>query len=273
RVHRLAVLALSICAGHLFIISTFPHWWGGHSYGPRFTTGLVPWLVLFSILATDALVIQLKTSPRRRRFEPQLMIGGLLLILTIGINARGALSHRTWWWNVTPIDVDANPERLWDWREPQFLAGWVRPPIPRNFPIMTGKIDFTSSAAEKYLWYGWSNGEEEYRWTDDKQAAVVFGLNTISDYDLTMEFGGFLGRGKISEQRVSVSLNGQWLQTFVLEDESAGVYRLPLRKDLLRYNNVLIFDIPNANSPENLDLSTDARDLGISMHWLELQQK
>ena len=88
-----------------------------------------------------------------------------------------------------------------------------------------------------------------------------------------MEFGAFLGRGKLSEQVVGISLNGQRIQTFVLESEYPEEHKLFLPKELLRQRNVLVFDLPNADSPQSLDIGDDARDLGISMHWIELRQK
>jgi hypothetical protein len=53
---------------------------------------------------------------------PEFVAGALLLALSIGINGRGAISEATAMWNVRPVSVDEHPERLWDWRDPQFLA-------------------------------------------------------------------------------------------------------------------------------------------------------
>jgi len=40
----------------------------------------------------------------------------------VAINARGAADSATARWNITPVNVDEHPERLWDWEHPQFLA-------------------------------------------------------------------------------------------------------------------------------------------------------
>ena len=53
---RLVAFALSVFVIHLIIISGFPHWWGGHSFGPRFMTGVVPWLALLAILGVHAML-------------------------------------------------------------------------------------------------------------------------------------------------------------------------------------------------------------------------
>ena len=56
RFPRLVWLSLAVATGHIILISGFPHWWGGHSFGPRLTTGLVPWFLLLGSLGIDAMV-------------------------------------------------------------------------------------------------------------------------------------------------------------------------------------------------------------------------
>lgn len=133
---RLVWLSLAIIAGHLVIISSFSHWWGGHSFGPRFTTGLVPWFVLLGILGVHAML-----KWREQRVEAssigwrvQLACGALLLLMSAFINTRGAASHATWLWNMRPLEIDQHPERLWDWSQPQFLAGILPTPQAKETP-------------------------------------------------------------------------------------------------------------------------------------------
>ena len=53
--HRgLVWLALAVSAGHLAAVSGFVPWYGGWCYGPRYTTELVPWFVLLTVLGTRA---------------------------------------------------------------------------------------------------------------------------------------------------------------------------------------------------------------------------
>jgi hypothetical protein len=61
----------------------------------------------------------------RRRRSVELAVGGTLLILSVVIHARGAMSWDTVLWNYFPVDVDRRPQRLWDWSQPQLLAGAV----------------------------------------------------------------------------------------------------------------------------------------------------
>ncbi|HEX7998741.1 MAG TPA: hypothetical protein VF528_10155 [Pyrinomonadaceae bacterium] len=272
---RLVILSLAIIVGHLIAVSGFPHWWGGHSYGPRFTTGLVPWLLLPAILSVEAWLAWRKQHQESNRqslvWRAQLIAGAVLLFVSMFIHARGAMSHETWLWNTRPIGVDEHPERLWDWREPQFLAGWVASPLPQTYPLVAGYIDFSTADADKYLWYGWADREERFRWTDGKEATVVFGLNPVTDMRLAMKLGPFLSRPEMSEQRVQLILNGQQVETLVLKEEKANEYRLLLPKHLLREKNVLTFRLPDASSPRASGKGEDPRQLGIAMYWMQLQ--
>ena len=111
---RLVLLALAAILLHVILVSSFPIWWGGFSFGPRLLTDAVPWFVLLTIIALKAALPVLR--------GPEFVVGALLLALSIGINGRGATSEATAMWNVRPASVDEHPERLWDWRDPQFLA-------------------------------------------------------------------------------------------------------------------------------------------------------
>ncbi len=134
---RLVWLSLAIITGHLVVISSFSHWWGGHSFGPRFTTGLVPWFVLLGILGIRAMLNwreQSASDPTRAGWRVQLACGALLLLMSAFINTRGATSHATWLWNMRPLEIDQHPERLWDWSQPQFLAGILPTPPAKETP-------------------------------------------------------------------------------------------------------------------------------------------
>jgi hypothetical protein len=99
---------------HWFAISTFPHWWAGHSYGPRFFTDVVPYLIFFLVPVVRAL------DWRSRR--PLTAAFATLATLSLAIHLHGASSRAVYRWNSLPLDVDAHPERLWDWKDPQFLG-------------------------------------------------------------------------------------------------------------------------------------------------------
>jgi len=119
---RLAVLALSVVIVHLMVVSSFPHWWAGHAFGPRYSTGLVPWFMLLGILGVAGWLKRTDESGASWITRVEAAAGITLLMCSVTINALGATAHRTWLWNIRPENVDDHPERVWDWRNPQFLA-------------------------------------------------------------------------------------------------------------------------------------------------------
>jgi hypothetical protein len=124
---RLAVLAIGIVVVHLFVVSAQSPWYGGHCYGPRYSTGIVPWLFLLALLAvTSWRMCNARQDSQLSRLRIESFAGIVLLMLSITVNALGATQQATWFWNVRPINVDEQPDRVWDWRHPQFLAKWIR---------------------------------------------------------------------------------------------------------------------------------------------------
>ncbi len=115
---RLAVVSLSIIAVHVFVISTDPNWWGGHCYGPRLTTDVIPWFFLLAILGSRCL---LDESPSRLKHFA-VAFGLLTLVIGAVMNGRGAISQSATDWVDVPEDVDQKPDRVWDWSNPQFLS-------------------------------------------------------------------------------------------------------------------------------------------------------
>jgi hypothetical protein len=99
---------------HTFLLSMYSQqWWGGHSYGPRFFTDMMP-------LAVFLLIPVLQKWRETPRLAPAAVFAALLTI-SVAIHARGATNFAVHEWNSRPVDVDRQPERAWDWSDPQFL--------------------------------------------------------------------------------------------------------------------------------------------------------
>jgi hypothetical protein len=113
---RLATLALGIIGGNLLVVASYPIWWGGWSYGPRLLTGTIPWFVLLGALGCRCLLDDARRSSNMAR------LGLALMLLAIAINGWGAVSWTANLWS-KDVGINARPERAWDWRHPQFLAG------------------------------------------------------------------------------------------------------------------------------------------------------
>ncbi|WIG94340.1 hypothetical protein [Myxococcus sp. SDU36] len=114
---RLHAALVAVVALHWAAISTFPHWWAGHSYGPRFFSDMVPYLVFFLVPVVRAL--QWKGPEARRGLTATFVV---LAVLSLVLHVHGASSRAVYRWNSLPLDVDEHPERLWDWSDPQFLG-------------------------------------------------------------------------------------------------------------------------------------------------------
>lgn len=258
RYRRLVWLALSIIAVHLVVISSFPHWWGGHSFGPRFTTGLVPWLVLLAMLAVEAMLCAEAQSEQRRmglRRLQRVFASGLLL-LSLFIHTVGATQHATWLWNTRPLPIDEHPERLWDWRQPQFLAKYLPYPPPSRFPLMR-TVDFSGRDGDEYLWYGWTRTGDEL-WAE-ANSAMVFTASTQSRTTLILKLSAFVVPGRLDKQDVTVLLNDKPLTAFSITDGEPHQYSLVLPAELLLPQNTLRFRMPNATSEQQLGIGNDPR--------------
>jgi hypothetical protein len=265
--HRgLILVALPVIVVHLIVIAGFTPWNGGFCYGPRYTTGLVPWFVLLAILSVRGLLsTQHSVTPR-----VTIASGALLIALSIFMNARGATSYETWMWNVWPDNVDLVPQKIWDWRRPQFLAGLVAPPLPDPLPLMRGQIQFGTPQADVFAWYGWSQGEQRFRWSDGYEAAIAFGFEDPRDASLIIRLGPYVLKDKLEQQHVGITLNGSLLRKLTLTDEPAREYVFPIDRTLLGVQNKLVFSLPDAVSPKSLGASTDQRRLAIRIESIEL---
>ncbi len=98
----------------IIAVSLFPHWWGGHSYGPRLLTDTVPALLLIGILAASHL-----RGWRKNVFWCVLLFTGMVSVAIHSV--QGLYNTATIKWNYYP-NVDAYPKYVFDWRCPQFIV-------------------------------------------------------------------------------------------------------------------------------------------------------
>lgn len=128
-----AALVVAV-ALHWVVISSYPHWWGGHCYGPRLFTDALPFLcvLLVPVLARwpggRGAGASREGGRGGRRWSAAGLVFTAAALLGLGAHAVGANVTASGRWNGVPADVDARPQRLWDWRDPQFLR-W-RDPAP-----------------------------------------------------------------------------------------------------------------------------------------------
>jgi hypothetical protein len=129
RLGRSAILEilLACCIGaHAFAVAAVnTMWWGGASYGPRFFADMAPYLTFLLI----PFLAWLHSTRGKKRFALSTAFA-LTALFSVAVHAQGALNGSTAMWNAFPVSVDVEPVRVWDWRQPQFLAGITFQPAP-----------------------------------------------------------------------------------------------------------------------------------------------
>ena len=103
---------------HWICISSFPHWWAGWSFGPRFFSDMIPYLIYFLIPVVAEI-----SSTKEVRKAIFVFVFFCFIGISFFIHYRGANSWVTYLWNNEPVNVDNCIERLWDWHDIQFLKG------------------------------------------------------------------------------------------------------------------------------------------------------
>ncbi|MFN2532438.1 MAG: hypothetical protein ABR555_14175 [Pyrinomonadaceae bacterium] len=268
RLLRLVAISAAVIGAHMIVISAFPHWWGGHSFGPRFSTGLVPWFVLLAILAVDGKLRAPRVTQWLRFLE--CAVATCLLAASLLINTAGATERATWNWNLRPASIDEHPERLWDWRQPQFMAKFLPFPAPHEFPDLPKvRVDFSHGDGQNYLWYGWSRDDANDIWADN-DAAFIFSADETEDISLQLSISAFVVPGRLTTQPLAISFNDQPL-THVELDTSLPreiVLRLPATR--VKGKNVLHFLMPSAQSSQMLGIGEDPRLRSFKLLWVQL---
>ena len=265
---RLLAASLLAIAAQLAVVSAFPDWAGGHSYGPRMTADLVPWLFLLGCIA---LAPALDQAP-----PASVALAAALCAWGVFVHARGALAEETWEWNLD-TEIDANvSRRVWDWRHPQFLAGLVEP--PRTDRAEMGSAPYTPGtritagdpASADYFAEGWGRALEGARWSTAREAVFAFSLDVQQPLVLRLRAAPYLADGRIERQRVRVTLNGTPLGEWTLSERGAAQLSLPVPTTALALRNLLVFEFPDARSPASLGQGRKRVPRSISLEWIEL---
>ena len=196
---------LIILVLHWLTISSFPHWWAGHSFGPRFFTDVLPYAIYFLISVLE----EIHAPDQCLRIRGALgATFAILAVVSIAIHSRGVASAATLGWNSVPLNVDKQPSRLWDWTDVQFLRGTgddLLAVSPSHINVAT------DAAPEKQEFY------------------LDTGLMTDGPVDVTMRF----------PNRVSPTEQTAWL--FELDPLPGGGQIGTLRESLIGIGNLRLF--------------------------------
>jgi len=62
---------------------------------------------------------------------------GAALAWSVALAATGAFCYPAEAWNTSPASVDLYHQRLWEWRDPQFVRCWRTGLSPQNLGLFT----------------------------------------------------------------------------------------------------------------------------------------
>jgi hypothetical protein len=113
--HSLICTLLASLIPFLIILSKYSVWWGGHCFGPRYWTDVIP---LFAILFAYGLDWMLTRS------RVLVAISAIAVIFSIAVQLIGAFCYPSTW-NFQPQNVDLHHERLWDWRDTELSRSLI----------------------------------------------------------------------------------------------------------------------------------------------------
>lgn len=101
----------------LIVYSKYLVWWGGHGYGPRYLTDLMPFAGLlfgFGMIGSDRLAG--RSPPAMSLINPTSVLVTVLFAYSVAVQAVGAFCWPSPW----SLETDDLP--LWDWRNSQIVA-------------------------------------------------------------------------------------------------------------------------------------------------------
>jgi hypothetical protein len=78
----------------------------------------------------------------------------------------------------------------------------------------------------------------------------------------------YLGGGKVSGQRLMVSMNGKALQSLLIREPQFAIYDIAVPADVVQSENRLRLGLPDAASPAALEKAADRRDLGLAVRLI-----
>ena len=126
-------VSLVVVIAHWLAVSAFgDNWVGGHSYGPRFFTDVIPFLVVLSVPALQALS-DLATGRSRTAW---VSVAALLAVLSVGVHAQGGVLRAAQCWNLEPVPIELDNDRVWSFSDPALTRGLRR--LLSGAPVLEG---------------------------------------------------------------------------------------------------------------------------------------
>lgn len=118
-----------------------------------------------------------------------------------------------------------------------------------------------------YLKNGWSSAENNFTWTSANKVSLYIPLATSDDIIMKINAAPYLASGKIKEQNVNISVNGEKLTSLSYSQNDTGEKYVFIPEYLIKDSAVTIeFEFPNAASPLEMKESKDVRRIALRFY-------
>lgn len=123
--------------------------------------------------------------------------------------------------------------------------------------------------AQYYQGAGWSSPEKGFTWTDGRDASLLIPVKAPkSDLILRATLFPLLGQN-VKLQRVGIYISGVKVDEWAVD--SGGVYSTVVPRTLVKDSSLgILFDLPDAISPKELDINEDQRQLAVALQSLAI---
>lgn len=154
-------------------------------------------------------------------------------------------------------------------------TGIIQPANAQKQYVLGTAIHFgTAGDAMRYQGVGWHGPQKNgLTWTREKKAEMFFHLTPPDkDLTLTMTLKPYLVKQKLIKQEVRILINNKAVKTLTITDAKLRDYSITIPKSLITTSRLaIVFDIPTATAPVDLNIGTDVRTLGIALKTLTLR--
>jgi hypothetical protein len=112
-------LIVALAAIHVIQVAALG-WWGGFCFGPRYSADLLPFFAWFLMPVWASI-----------RARPVLrVVFAATVAFALWVQVVGAFYYPAGNWDGSPVDIELEPQRCWDWSDNQILRSWRAGPAP-----------------------------------------------------------------------------------------------------------------------------------------------
>ncbi|CAN5488792.1 hypothetical protein BH09SUM1_BH09SUM1_19030 [soil metagenome] len=265
---RRGIFAVSGIAAYLALYAFWPYW-GGYCFGSRQMCGALPFLALCLVKAMEA--TPSAESPARSTFR----WGSLAVLSIVGIflNGRGATAEDTWKWNRVHHTERYYTPDFWNWGRMQPLWGLQRPSLPLAIdPLPPNSVIQSSDTAPLYFGMGWTPPQQDFRWTDRREAYVVWRDARPGLKELVLNAFTFHPDADAGRFSMIADWNGNEVATFERDRFTDEDFIISVPGPDANGVCELVLHFPKASSAMDLGLTTDGSILGIGLRTITVRE-